>query len=166
MKKKTIVAIILSMSIILISNICFAVDNNIVSGVAGDAIDGAANVTHDVATGTANMVHDAATGTANVVGDMGRSMANATGNAASAVGNVTGDAMNGISQGMQNMANDNLKSTTTNEYNATAMNYGAPNTFLGMTTSTWWWIILSVVAILAVVLMVYYTGNKTNTDKE
>ena len=149
MKKKTILSIIISLSIILYSYTFFA-NNEIVGGVTGDAINGASNMAKDVANGVGEATGSVVNGVSNVAGDIG----NGVQETAQDTGNY-----------IRNIPNNSLTSSTTDEYNATAKNAGAPNTFLGMDSMTWWWIIIGAICALIVVLLWNKMSNNTENNE-
>ena len=154
MKKKTILAVIFAFAVVLLSSSCFAV-NEVVGGVAGDAVNGAMDAGSAVANGTSNVIGGIANGVGNVAGEV-----------TNGVGNVAGDVANGMNSGInatsnmvQNMSNDSLMSNTSTEYNATTAGTIDANTFLGMNMATWWWVIIVMIIILVVILVWHYSTN-------
>lgn len=157
MKNKLIIAIIMFVSLVLLSSICYA-SNEIVGGVTGDAINGTANVTRDVVEGTSNVARNIADG-----------VGSATESAVNGIANVTGDVANGtrnmVNDVMNDMDNDSLRSSTTNEYNATRTGAMSGNTFMGMDTTTWWWLIIAIIVILGVFLIWRYSNNSDDSEE-
>ena len=143
MKNKTIIATAIFFLIILFSSFSYAV-NEIVGGVTGNVLNNTENMVENVANGVSEMAEDTVNGVTN---------------AGETVSNTMENGMNTVRNYTDYMTDDDLTSTTTNEYNATTVDTAAEATFLGLNASTWWWIIITAIVVLVVVLIWHYSND-------
>lgn len=155
MSKRVIFSIIIMLVITALSLKSLANDE-IVGGVTGNVLNNTGNVVNNVANGVSETVD----GAVNIAGDVG-----------SGLTNMAGSASNKVIEGSQSMANfiipdNSLRSDTMTEYNATAMNANAVNTFLGLNTTAWWWIIIGIICFLLIVLLWNRMNNVNHSGSD
>lgn len=155
MKKKAIVSFIIGFIIFMYSFSCFA-SNEIVGGITGNVLNNTENVVSDMTNGIGSATESVVNGVTNVAEDIG----NGVSDMADSLGN-------GIQEGTQDVTNyiipdNSLRSDTTTEYNATAINTASENTFLGLNTTAWWWVIIGAICVLIIVLV----WNRMNKEMD
>lgn len=141
MNKKIFISTLLITSLLFISTLCFAADNNT---TWQDGVNGVRNVVG----GVENTVEDAAKG------------------AAGAIKNGTNNVEGGLNSAVDNNNKNNNNNYIAGTNNNNNGNYTATRTatFMGMNGNTWTWFIIGIVGIAIIALVWAYSvqGNKSS----
>ncbi len=134
MKKKAIVSLVLTLSVIFSFTFCFAANNGFT---------------------------EATNGVRNFVGGVENTVENAAMDVSNTSKNITGDVENGMSRNdnngfMGSIDNDNGR------YSATRTS--TDNTILGMSSNAWTWLIVGIAAIAIIAVIWYYSMQFTRTN--